>query len=78
MRLSVLSRVKWAMRSHSAAFSRYSLSLFMAKPLSPSLSCFNRSPSQWLFVSCFRLKRTRLLSDFLDVNAFNIDTNVSG
>jgi hypothetical protein len=48
----------------------------MAKPLSPSLSRFNRSPSQWLLVSCFRLKRTRLLSDFLDVNAFNIDTNV--
>ena len=51
MRLSVLSRVKRAMRSHSAAFSRYSLSLFMAKPLSPSLSCFIRSPSQWLLRS---------------------------
>jgi hypothetical protein len=48
-----------------------------AKPLSPSLSCFIRSLTQ-LLVSCSLLKRTRLLSDVLDVNAFNMDLIVAG
>ena len=76
MLLSALSRVKRAMRSHSAAFSRYSLSLFMRSLLAQVLTALSVPVTRLLV--CSLLKGTRLLSDLLDVNGFNMDLIVSG
>ena len=53
--LSVSSRVKRAMRSHSAEFSRYSLSLFMRSLLAQVLAALS-APLTRLLVSCSLLK----------------------